>query len=119
MQYNLKGTDLGITPEIREYLEKKLASLDKFVANPGAERTDVELQYLVGEARMYRAEFTYREPGLGNSLRAEARGTTLHEAIDLAEAELFREMTRIKEKRTNVMRRSAARVKDFLKGLRG
>jgi ribosomal subunit interface protein len=118
MHCNLKGTDVALTPEIHAYVEKRLQALDKFVEHAGAERADVELQFLRGEAHMYRAEFTYREPGLGEPLRAERRGATLHEAVDLAVAELFREMTQSKKKRITVVRRAALRAKEFMRGLR-
>lgn len=118
MRYNLKGTDLQITPEIREYVEKRLASLDKFVGDLGAARADVELEYsALWDGPKYRAEMAYHEPAHA-PLRAEARGAQLHEAIDLAAAELFREMTRVKKKRLHLLRRGAARFKDFVRGFR-
>jgi ribosomal subunit interface protein len=118
MQYNLKGTDVSITPENRAYLEKKLASLDKFVSDLGAARVDIELQFKpLWDGRRFVAEFMLHEPGSG-TLRAEARGDALHEAIDLACAELFREMTQSKRKKQDVFRRSALKVKEYLRGLR-
>lgn len=118
MHYNLKGTDVVLTLEIRAYVERKFASLDKFVEHPGAERVDIELQFLRGEAQMYRAEFTFYEPELEKPLRASVRGATLHEAIDLAAADLFHEMTRLKKKRLHLFRRSALKVKEYLRGWR-
>ncbi len=117
MHYNLKGTELSITAEIREYLEKRLSSLDKFLMDKEAARADVELEFLRGEARTYRAEFTIRDPG-NKPLRAEARGGSLHEVIDLAEGELLGELSRSKKKRLHIFRHSALRVKEFLRGWR-
>ena len=117
MQYNIKGTGVQITPELRDYLEKRLRSLDKF-ANADA-RVDIELGYQASQEKMYRAEFMFYEPGLHAPLRAQGRGGALHEAIDLAEAELFRELTRVKKKRLHLLRRSAARVKEYLRGWTG
>ncbi len=51
MNYNLKGTNLQITPEIREYLEKKLGNLDKVLFEVETARADVELQYLRDEEK--------------------------------------------------------------------
>ena len=116
MNYNIKGTGVSITPEIREYLEKKLAALEKFVVQKDLARADVELQFLQGEARMYRAELMLH--GQEKILRAEARGTTLHEALDLSVGDMTREVTQLKKKRIHVVRRSAAKVKDMLRGLR-
>lgn len=118
MNYNVKGTGIDITPEVRAYLDKRLAHLDKFSADLSTARADVELEFEVSQEKRYRAELMFREPGLPAPLRAEARGEALHEAIDLAAAELFREMTREKKKRLHIWRRGAARVKEYLRGWR-
>ena len=117
MNYNIKGTAVSITDELRSYLEKKLGSLDKFVHDKEAARTDIELEFSAGAAGpKYRAEFMLHDPKLPNVLRAEANGTTLHEAIDLTIAELSREMMHTNKKRLHMLRRHAAKVKDFVRG---
>ncbi len=118
MNYNIKGTGLTLTDEIRSYLEKKLAHVEKFVQNPSASRADVELEYLSSEAKTYRAEVTVHEPSLKQPLRAVATGSTLYEAIDKVEGEISSELTRNKKKKLQNFRRSAVKVKDFLRGLR-
>ena len=119
MRYNIKGTGIEVTTENRAYVEKKLASLDKFVGDLSAARADVELKFKpLWDGHKYSAEFMYHEPGIPASLRAEARGTTLYEAIDLASAELFRELTKTKRKKIDVFRRSAVKVKEYLRGWR-
>jgi ribosomal subunit interface protein len=115
MQHNLKGTNLDLTPEIRAYVEKKLAGLDKFLNEGPAARADVELEYLKSEERTYRAELMLHD---GKVVRAEARGRALHEAIDKAAGELFTELTRGKKKRVRTLRHSAAKVKEYLRGWR-
>ncbi|HWB34076.1 MAG TPA: ribosome-associated translation inhibitor RaiA [Candidatus Paceibacterota bacterium] len=116
MNYNLKGTDVHITDEIRSYVEKKLGGLDKFLSDVSAARADVELQYSRDEEKTYRAEVTLHAPEFAESLRAEARGAALHEAIDLVEGELFRELTKRKKKRIHILRRGAGKIKDILRG---
>ena len=119
MRYNIKGTDIQITPENRAYVEKRLASLDKFVGNLEASRTDVELKFeALRDGQRYYAELMLHEPGLPKVLRAEARGDALYEAIDIAAAELFRNLTQTKRKRLNVFRRSAVKAKEYLRGWR-
>ena len=118
MNYNIKGTGVALTDEIRTYLEKKLAHVEKFVQNPSAARADVELEYLPSEAKMYRAEVTVHEPSLKQPLRAEAMGGTLYEAIDKVEGDLASELTRTKKKKLQNFRHSAVRVKEFLRGWR-
>lgn len=118
MNYNIKGTEVTISDEIRGYLEKKLTHMEKFVHNVSAARADVELEYLPSEAKMYRAEVMLHEPSLKQPLRTEATGSTLYEAIDIASGELTSELTRSKKKRITNFRQSALRVKDYLRGWR-
>lgn len=116
MNYNIKGTDLDISDEIRTYVEKKLSASEKFIQDAPA-HVDVELQYIANqESKKYRTEFTL---ALGGGVhRVEAHGDTLHEAIDIAAGELARDLSQIKKKRQHIFRRSAMRVKEYIRGFR-
>jgi len=116
MNYNVKGTGVDITPELREYLEKRLAHVEKFLASHPAAKVSVELEHApLRHGEHFRAEFTV---SLGEPYRAEAWGETLHAAIDLAEPGLFRELRREKRKRQHLFKRGAARIKEYLRGWR-
>ena len=118
MKYNIKGTELSITPELRDYVEKRLdGHADKFLAHDPSAIANVELEYApVRDGGRYRAEFTV---SAAQALyRSEAWGSTMHEAIDLAIADLFRELRSAKSKRQHVLRHSALKVKEFLRGWR-
>ena len=69
-----------------------------------------------GRSAQYRAEFTLSCGG--EVYRAERWGSAMHEAIDVASAELAEELSRSKKKKLNVFRRSAVRVKEYLRGWR-
>jgi ribosomal subunit interface protein len=114
MQYNLKGTGIDLTTEIKSYVDAKLGGLDTLLGHSAA-RADVELEYLRNEEKTYRAEVMLHGDTV---VRAEARGHTLHEAIDKAAGELFSELTRQKKKKVRTLRHSAARVKEYLRGWR-
>lgn len=116
MNYNIKGTAVVITPEIRTYIEKRLLALDKFFKDPTAARADIELEFLADEAKQYRAEFTLHGPEIKNVSRVSMRGSALYEAIDMATGELSRELSQSKKKSMRFFRRSAARVKDMVRG---
>ena len=119
MNYNIKGTEVSITPELRSYVEKRLSTLEKFLRSKDDARADVELELNpVFDGPKYRAEIGIHDTGFKKVLRAEVRGSTLHEAIDLTTADLFREMTQTKKKRMQVFRHSAVKVKEFLRGWR-
>lgn len=118
MNYNLKGTEVSITPELRDYVERRLAAhVDKFLSRDSTAHVDVELQYeAVRDGGRYRAEFTVSAGG--ELYRAQEWGTAMHEAIDLALSRLTGELARNKKKRLHVLRRGSMRVKEFLRGWR-
>lgn len=117
MNYNIKGTEVPVTDELRSYVERQLAHADKFVGGDPTAHTDVELQHLPeGRSGKYRAEFTLSIGG--EVCRADRWGGTMHEAIDLAGAELVSELSRNKKKRQSILRRTSLRVKEYLRGWR-
>ncbi len=117
MNYNIKGSGVEITPELRAYLEKRLAHVGKFLAKDSTAVIDVELEHApLRNGERNRAEFTIAAGG--ETYRAEAWGETLHAAIDLAEPPLFRELRRKKNKRLHAFKRGATRIKEYLRGWR-
>lgn len=116
MNYAIQGTGVTISDEIRSYVEKRLQTLDRF-GGEGA-RCDLELEYrALWDGPKYRVEILCHDPG-ADTRRVEAEGTTLHEAIDIAAGELSRVLTQSKKKRLQVFRRTAVKVKEYLRGWR-
>ena len=117
LNYNIKGTGLEISDQIREYVEKNLAHVEKFLQSEPSTHIDVEVKYLPeGRSGKYYAEFTVSAQG--SVYRAEHWGSVLHEALDLAREELMAELRKAKQKRVQGLRRSAHRVKEYLRGWR-
>jgi putative sigma-54 modulation protein len=117
MNYNIKGTDVSVTDELRLYVEKQLAHADKFLRGDTTAHTDVELEHLPdGRSGKYRAEFTLSVAG--EVYRADCWGGTMHEALDLAGGELTHELSRNKKKKQSVLRRTSVKVKEYLRGWR-
>src|SRR3989344_3706271 len=46
MNYNIKGTQLDISDELRTYAERKLAAADKFLIGDPTAHANIELQHL-------------------------------------------------------------------------
>ncbi|MCH7530038.1 ribosome-associated translation inhibitor RaiA [Patescibacteria group bacterium] len=119
MHINIKATHITLTPEASEYLDKRLASLEKLVdPNDTSAMADVE----VGKTTMhhqsgdvFRAEINIRTAG--KQFRAVAEEGTLYSAIDKARDEILREMRRNKQKRLHLLKRSGAKVKEFTRDL--
>ena len=116
MNYNIKGTALAVTDELRAYVERQLAHADKLIHDSAA-HADVELAFdEVRDGPKFRAEFTLEHHGA--LYRASAWGGTMHEAIDIAGGELMSELRKAKSKRLHMFRRGATRVKEYLRGWR-
>lgn len=117
MNYNIKGTEIEITDELRSYAEKKLAAAEKFLQGDPTAHADVECEYAPGrDGVKYRAEFTVSASG--EVYRAHEWANTMHEALDAAAGNLSRELRRDKKKRQHVLRRAASRVKEYVRGWR-
>lgn len=115
MQYNLKGTNLH-ADDHRAYIEKRLEALDKFFSRDSGVRADIEIEYKPDEEKTYRAEAMLHDHKLEGEFRAEALGTTAHEAIDIMMNELQLELARAKKKHIHHIRRGAAKIKDMIRG---
>lgn len=116
MNYNIKGTALAVTDELRAYVERQLVHADKLVHDSAA-HADVELVFdEMRDGPKFRAEFTVE--CRGKVYRASDWAATLHEAIDLAGAEMVNELRKDKRKRLHMLRSGATRVKEYLRGWR-
>ncbi len=117
MNYNIKGTGLEITPELREYVETRLEHAQKFLGEDSTALAQVELEHSPArDGGKYRAEFTVSASG--EVFRSEEWASGMHEAIDLALGDLARELRRNKKKRLHNVRHAAVRVKEYLRGWR-
>lgn len=117
MNHNIKGTGIAITPELKSYVEKKLANADKFLHNDSTAHADVECEYSqMRDGVKYRAEFTISAAGA--VYRADMWGSTMHEAIDLCMDVVVKELRRTKSKHIRLVRRGAGKVKDMMRGFR-
>jgi ribosomal subunit interface protein len=114
---NIKVTGLELTPELHEYVDKKLAHAEKFVNGDTAAHADIELEHKPqGRSKKYRAECTLALSG--GVYRISEWGETMHEALDVMVGELVRELTQDKKRRLHTLRKSASRVKEYLRGWR-
>lgn len=101
MKLTIKGTNIKLTDSIREYIDKKIGGLEKFVQSVGGEvECWVEVErttYHHQSGDIFRAEAQIRLPG-ASSIRAEASEWDLHQAIDKVKDELQRQLKRYKRK---------------------
>ncbi len=116
MKINLKATGIELTPEISEYVEKKVLSLEKYFRN----NPDVLLQVEVGKSTqhhkhgdIFRAEV--HVSGQGLDLYAASEEADIRAAIDAVKDDLAHKLTHEKGKREALYRRGGRRVKDMMR----
>ncbi len=103
MRLQVKGTNVEITPSLREYVESKLAKLDKQLA----EQTQVELE--LSEEKNPSIQASHVAEGTiftkGPTLRAREASHEIRASIDQLVENLERQVKRYREKRTQEPRR--------------
>jgi ribosomal subunit interface protein len=122
MRYNVKATDFELTPAIRDYVEKSISHLDKFVS---PEHKDLPMCYVeIGKTtnhhkkgELFKAEYTIH---VGEkSLRAESQMEDLYAALDKVTEEMSEEIKSFKEKNSSLIKKGGAKIKDIIKGFYG
>ena len=119
MNTNIKGTNMELTEPIREYVEKKLMSLEKFIQNDSA-NAHVEVGKTTNHHKngdVYKAEIIINVGG--ERLYALAEKEDLYAAIDEALEDIYRTVTSRKDKKMTLFKRGASSVKKMLKGVSG
>lgn len=118
MNINLKTTNFELTPAIREYAEKKVNGLEKFIR-----MTDESVQAWVevgkttnhhNKGEIFRAEIQIHIPHCGKGVRSESSCETLNEAIDSAHDKIKLELEKIKDKKISLARRGARAIKKII-----
>jgi len=97
VEVELYGRNVEITDRIRNYVNKKVAKLDRYL--PGIEETRVDLEYLKSARNASDrqvAQITVR--GKGFILRSEESADTMQTAIDIAVDNLQNQINRYKGK---------------------
>lgn len=114
MIVSLKGTGIDISESIREYLDEKIVRLVEKLVKKSDEliKLDLEVGRITRHHRhgkVFRAEANFSMGS--NVLYADAVGEDLHEAIDLLEEELEREIKKFKTKQIALERKGARVLK--------
>ena len=108
MQINIKGTKLDLTEAIKEYIQKKMDRLDKYLGDTPVIGASFEVEkttrhHIKGD--IYRAEAGLIVPGA--LLRVEKTEQDLYKAIDKVKDHLRQSIRRYKEKKIEKKRKKA------------
>lgn len=99
MNYTIKATKIKLTPEIKEYINKKMDMLDKYLGKVVPISCHVEVGLLVGGQKngdIYRVEAILELPHV--VLVIEKHSEELTKSIDKVKDQLVRAITKYREK---------------------
>lgn len=117
MKQKIKATNITLTPEISEYLNKRLLGIEKLLSpNDGSVFMEVELGKTTAHhqtGNIFRAEVNLQVSG--KLLRAVSEKDDLNTAIDEVREEITRELRSLKGKRFSLLKRGGQRIKNFLR----
>ena len=121
MNTQIKTTGgLSLTPAIAEYIEKRVATIEKFLASDPTTIVHVEIAKTTGHHKhgdIFRAEV--RISAKDRDLYVASEKEDLYAAIDDVRDQAYRKLAETKEKQISFVRRGGARVKNMIKGIWG
>ena len=94
MNYNIRGENIEVTPAIREYVEKKIAKIERYFTETPDANVNVNLK--IYNDKKAKVEVTIPMPNL--VLRAEEVNADMYAAIDLITDKLERQIRKHKTK---------------------
>jgi putative sigma-54 modulation protein len=109
MQLKVKGRNLDLTPELVNYVERKIGKLQKLLADPTPVVVELAVERNPSIARNQIAEATIWTKG--PVLRARQASTDMNASIDQLADKLERQVERYRDKLTVERRREASRAK--------
>lgn len=115
MQVTIQANHLELTEAIREYAEKKIGELDKFVPDGTHVSADIILERTTAhhkKGEIFKAETNVSVPG--QLLNASAEHEDLYAAIDKVRDGAMRELKRYKEKQSDKQMKGARKAKEQL-----
>ena len=122
MKINLQAKNMELTEAIRDYAERRVTNLGKFLAKMEAKKGEVLVRFEVVKTtnhhktgEIFNANCTVSVDG--HDFNASSDKSDLYEAIDDVKENLLREIIKAKDKRQTIFHRGAASVKKMMKGL--
>ncbi len=122
MQINLKSTNMEMTPAIHDYVIKRVTNLEKLLTKIEEKGGDATVNFEVGKGtNHHKGGAVFHADCLvsikGEKFYGSADEEDLYAAIDKVKENLFREISKNKDRRQTLFKRGAASIKKMLKGL--
>ena len=97
MQLIIQGKNIEVTDRLREYIEKKVGKLDRYLPTITEARMELSVESARSAKDRQVAQLTVRSKG--TFLRAEERSADMFTAIDAIVDKMYRQIVRYKGKR--------------------
>ena len=115
MHITIKTKNFDLTPDISEYIEKKVAAFDKLV---DSEDTTAKCAVEVGKPSKHHqtGEVFYAEFNVtvaGGLFRTTESAETIYAAIDAAKDDMVRKIRRQKQKELHLLKRGGIKLKEI------
>lgn len=111
MEYQVYSKNLLVTDSLREYLDLKLAHIDRLSVETVACRVDLSRDAHHRKGDIFRVEINMNVPS--KLLRIVEQHSDARAAIDLAVDKLHRQLQKFKNKRIDLRRRLARFTRPF------
>lgn len=114
MKIITKGTNIDITEAVKDYLFKRLSSIEKFVNSD----TKVEVEFKKTTNHHKSGDIYCVEVNVwskGKMIRVERSSSDIYASIDLMQDELFNVLSNKKNKSMTLFRRGAQKIKNMFK----
>ena len=122
MQINLQGKNMELTEAIKDYVLKKETNLGRLLSKAEENGGEVVISFEVSKNTNHHKSGSIFHADCLINMRGEkfygsADQEDLHQAIDRVKENLFREISKNKDRRQTLFKRGAASIKKMLKGL--
>lgn len=107
MKIRIKGTNIKLSQSLKDYVEDKISSVEKFINTKFETQVDFEIEKTTHHHKkgdIFRAEVNLTIPG--KLLRAEAQESDIYLSINGVKDKLQRELKKYKDKKSAFSRRS-------------
>ncbi len=119
MKINIKATGISLTPAISEYVEKKVAMLDKFFRDLPDALVEVEVGKTTRHHKsgdIFKAELHIKQTG--EEFYATVEKDDLYAAIDAVKDQMVSELTSRRKRAMRLVRKGGMKIKNFIKGIK-
>ncbi len=122
MKINLLGKNIELTDALKDYAEKKVGDLEKFISSMETSDGEVVVSFELGRSTEHHKSGSVFHSDChitinGKDFYAESDKEDLYQAIDEIKENLYEDIRRYKERRNTLFIRGARSVKKMLKGL--